>query len=188
MDMNKMAEKLSVQKRRVYDMTCVLEGISALTRIRTNVMKWDPPSDMVKHVEDCDKNKESDSYDDDDDDVVGEPAICRSRKEDKQVEDLQKEISRLQEKEKQLDSSIRSEMKKIQELTKRPESFITTDDVLRTRSEKVVVILSVPAGTDLRVPDPYLLMVPMFQLELTTFSGFINVRTLRNNPSAKKRE
>jgi len=168
-------------------MTCVLEGISALTRIRTNVMKWDPPSDMVKHVEDCDKNKESDSYDDDDD-VVGEPAICRSRKEDKQVEDLQKEISRLQEKEKQLDSSIRSEMKKIQELTKRPESFITTDDVLRTRSEKVVVILSVPAGTDLRVPDPYLLMVPMFQLELTTFSGFINVRTLRNNPSVKKRE
>lgn len=185
MDLNKMAEKLSVQKRRVYDMTCVLEGIGVLTKVQKNVVKWNPPSEMMIKKESDDDDKESNG-----EEIVGEPEVSRSRREEdhasdggrKKTEELEREIMILTEREKQLDALIRAEAIKLQDLVKNPACYLTVGEVLRTRGERVIVTVKAPPGTELRVPDPYLMAIPLFQLEFKSGTGSITVSTLRNTP------
>ena len=40
MDLNEAAVKLEVQKRRIYDITNVLEGIDLITKTVKNKVKW----------------------------------------------------------------------------------------------------------------------------------------------------
>ncbi len=39
-DLNKVAEELKVQKRRIYDITNVLEGIGLIEKTVKNVIRW----------------------------------------------------------------------------------------------------------------------------------------------------
>jgi len=39
-DLNEAAERLAVQKRRIYDITNILEGIGLVEKIARNLIKW----------------------------------------------------------------------------------------------------------------------------------------------------
>lgn len=39
-DLNKTVDKLGVQKRRIYDITNVLEGVGYIEKIQKNTIKW----------------------------------------------------------------------------------------------------------------------------------------------------
>ena len=46
-DLNKVAQYLDVQKRRIYDITNVLEGIGFVEKVQKNIIKWvGEPEDM----------------------------------------------------------------------------------------------------------------------------------------------
>ena len=40
MILNKAVEELKVQKRRIYDITNVLEGINYVEKLQKNIIKW----------------------------------------------------------------------------------------------------------------------------------------------------
>ncbi|KAF9992692.1 Transcription factor e2f2, partial [Modicella reniformis] len=40
LDLNKTADKLNVQKRRIYDITNVLEGIELIEKFKKNNVRW----------------------------------------------------------------------------------------------------------------------------------------------------
>lgn len=40
LDLNKTADKLKVQKRRIYDITNVLEGIDLIEKFKKNNVRW----------------------------------------------------------------------------------------------------------------------------------------------------
>ena len=42
-DLNVAADKLQVQKRRIYDITNVLEGIGLIKKVSKNNIRWDGP-------------------------------------------------------------------------------------------------------------------------------------------------
>ena len=50
LDLNKAMIVLNVQKRRIYDITNVLEGINLIKRYKKNHVRWiaTPPTDIVK--------------------------------------------------------------------------------------------------------------------------------------------
>lgn len=50
LDLNKAMIILNVQKRRIYDITNVLEGINLIERYKKNHVRWiaTPPSEIVK--------------------------------------------------------------------------------------------------------------------------------------------
>lgn len=54
LDLNKAMGELSVQKRRIYDITNVLEGINLIVRYKKNHVKWiatDPEELVRKRIE-----------------------------------------------------------------------------------------------------------------------------------------
>lgn len=52
MDLNEAVNKLNVQKRRIYDITNVLEGIGLIVKYKKNKIKWNgqdsPPKNSAK--------------------------------------------------------------------------------------------------------------------------------------------
>ena len=158
--MNNVAEVLRVPKRRVYDITCVLEGIGLLTKVQKNVVKWAPPPEMIRR-----------------DVVVGEPAV---RGSDESQVSLEDEIKSLAETERQLDQAIQTETTALHTLLKNPAAFIHMRDVFAIHNENVMLAIHPPPGTELRVPDPYLSPIPTFQLEMNNSFGPVQIRVLRN--------
>jgi len=165
--LNNVAEVLRVPKRRVYDITCVLEGIGLLTKVQKNVVKWSPPPEMIRRQPPRERE------------VVCEPAVHRKEIDDTQVS-LEGEIKSLAEAERQLDQAIRSETTALHDLLKNPAAFLHVRDVFTLHNENVVLAIHPPPGTELRVPDPYLSAIPTFQLEMNNAFGPVHVRVLRN--------
>lgn len=185
-DLNTMAEKLCVQKRRVYDMTCVLEGIGLLVKKQKNVVTWMPPGELLEQK--LPKEEEEDR-------VVGEPAVNRTGSEDggsehesDEIEEekaaLQRDVAELAEQEKQLSQTIKVLCRNLQAIVKKDGAWMRADTLLRLFHENLVLVIHAPPGTELRVPDPFLTPTPKFQLKLSSNTGAIRIRVLRNNSAS----
>ncbi len=48
-DLNKAADELKVQKRRIYDITNVLEGIGLIEKTVKNVIRWKGTQSLLEH-------------------------------------------------------------------------------------------------------------------------------------------
>lgn len=194
-DLNTMAEKLCVQKRRVYDMTCVLEGIGLLVKIQKNVVKWMPPPEL-EHAQEPAAASQDDAvvgepavkHDDDDDDDADEDGGEESRQQKKEqeikAEQLRQEVILLAKAEKQYDALIRSESERLQKLAQDRWAGVSLHDLYLTNDEPTLLVVQAPPGTELRVPDPYLPSAARkFELRMTSTTGRIVVRVLRRAPS-----
>ena len=52
LDLNGAVEKLAVQKRRIYDITNVLEGIGLICKVSKNNIRWDGPGSARRSARD----------------------------------------------------------------------------------------------------------------------------------------
>nr|GEV36624.1 transcription factor E2FA-like isoform X2 [Tanacetum cinerariifolium] len=130
LDLNNAAETLDVQKRRIYDITNVLEGIGLVEKTLKNRIRW-------KGV---DASKPEELKDD--------------------VNLLQAEVQRLTMEESRLDERIREMQERMRDMSeddnKQKWLFVTEDDI-KTRpcfQNETLIAIKAPHGTTLEVPDP----------------------------------
>ncbi|KAI3443336.1 hypothetical protein Pfo_000001 [Paulownia fortunei] len=130
LDLNKAADTLQVQKRRIYDITNVLEGIGLIEKKLKNRIHWkglDP---------------------------------SRPGEVDKDATLLQAELENLSMEERSLDERIRQMQEKLRDLSEDDNNqkwlFVTEDDIknLPCLQNETLIAIKAPHGTTLEVPDP----------------------------------
>lgn len=129
-DLNNAAETLEVQKRRIYDITNVLEGIGLIEKKLKNNIRW-------KGIDDSRPGEVSDD-----------------------MSILQGDIEALTLQEHSLDGQISEMRDKLRELTEDENNqkwlYVTEDDIksLPCFQNQTLIAIKAPHGTTLEVPDP----------------------------------
>ncbi|KAF9624510.1 hypothetical protein IFM89_011623 [Coptis chinensis] len=130
LDLNEAAETLVVQKRRIYDITNVLEGIGLIEKKLKNRIRW----------------KGSDAS--------GPGEV------DHNATILQTEVENLSLEEQRLDDQIREMHERLRDLSEDENSqkwlFVTEEDIksLPCFQNETLIAIKAPHGTTLEVPDP----------------------------------
>lgn len=126
-DLNQAAEQLSVQKRRIYDITNVLEGIGLIEKKSKNNIQWKGNGQNA---------------------VPSETSQLRA-----EVEQLCQEELILDEKVKAAQLAIKHLTEDVNSLRY---AYVTYKDVLQLPSlqDKSLIAIKAPSGTELKVPDP----------------------------------
>ncbi|CAH1773743.1 unnamed protein product [Owenia fusiformis] len=135
LDLNKAAEYLDVQKRRIYDITNVLEGINLIVKKSKNNIQWKGGSSVTP---------------------LGTQSVGVSA----QHVDLHSDIADLEAKENKVDELIRNCSLQLKMLTEDEENakaaYVTYTDIrgIQSFEEQTVVAIKAPPETKLEVPDP----------------------------------
>ncbi|CAK9180584.1 unnamed protein product [Ilex paraguariensis] len=130
LDLNKAADTLEVQKRRIYDITNVLEGIGLIEKTLKNRIRW-------KGLD-----------------------ASRPGEVDHDATILQAEVENLSIKEQRLDERIREMQEKLRDLSEDENNqrwlFVTEEDIkgLPCFQNETLIAVKAPHGTTLEVPDP----------------------------------
>lgn len=124
-------QELNVQKRRIYDITNVLEGIGLIQKTHKNKIQWVGSTDTSEGS------------------FISESAA------------LNRELETLQQDEKSLDLWISQMQESMNQLTKDPMyakfAFITFDDIRKVGAEEgseSLLAIRAPPGATLEAPDP----------------------------------
>uniref|UniRef100_A0A8C2UMM3 E2F transcription factor 3 n=1 Tax=Chinchilla lanigera TaxID=34839 RepID=A0A8C2UMM3_CHILA len=149
LDLNKAAEVLKVQKRRIYDITNVLEGIHLIKKKSKNNVQWMG----------CSLSEDG-----------GMLAQCQG---------LSKEVTELSQEEKKLDELIQSCTLDLKLLTedsenqRYPLSYVTYQDIRKISGlkDQTVIVVKAPPETRLEVPDS----IESLQIHLASTQGPIEV-------------
>ncbi|KAM9095910.1 transcription factor E2F3 isoform 2-T2 [Sarcophilus harrisii] len=147
LDLNKAAEVLKVQKRRIYDITNVLEGIHLIKKKSKNNVQWMG----------CSLSDDG-----------GMLAQCQG---------LSKEVTELSQEEKKLDELIQSCTLDLKLLTEDAENqklaYVTYQDIRKISGlkDQTVIVVKAPPETRLEVPDP----LESLQIHLSSNQGPIEV-------------
>jgi hypothetical protein len=132
LDLNAAAEKLAVQKRRIYDITNVLEGIGLIEKKSKNNIQWKGAGMAVTPVQD--------NLD--------------------EIRQLHENIANLEVQEKQIDDQIERLKDTIDKMVSNEDyqkhNYVTYRDILSipTLKDRTVLAIRAPSGTMLTVPDP----------------------------------
>ncbi|KAL1544046.1 transcription factor E2FB-like [Salvia divinorum] len=130
LDLNKAADTLEVQKRRIYDITNVLEGIGLIEKNLKNRIQW-------KGLD-----------------------VARPGEADESAPALQEELENLNHEECRLDDRIREMQEKLMALSEDEGNerwlFVTEEDIksLPCFQNETLIAIKAPHGTTLEVPDP----------------------------------
>lgn len=130
LDLKVAADSLAVrQKRRIYDITNVLEGVGLIEKKTKNIIQW-----------------------------RGENMSSQSPEVQEQVEVLKAQIAELEAQEKELDSQKVWLEQSIKHMTDDPISssfkFVTHEDICGAFSGETLLAVIAPSGTELEVPLP----------------------------------
>ncbi|CAO2841067.1 unnamed protein product [Amaranthus hypochondriacus] len=130
LDLNKAADTLDVQKRRIYDITNVLEGIGLIEKKLKNRIQW-------KGLD-----------------------VSRPGDVDESVTSLQADVENLSMEERRLDEQIREMQERLREISEDENNqkwlFVTEEDIkgLPCFQNETLIAIKAPHGTTLEVPDP----------------------------------
>ncbi|EEF52708.1 transcription factor E2FC [Ricinus communis] len=130
LDLNRTADVLEVQKRRIYDITNVLEGIELIEKTSKNHIRWK-------------------GYDD-----------CGSKELEDHVTELKTEVESLHAEDHRLDESIREKQELLRALeedeNKKRYLFMTEEDItsLACYQNRTLLAIKAPQASYLEVPDP----------------------------------
>mmetsp|Transcript_6266 Transcript_6266/g.8006 ORF Transcript_6266/g.8006 Transcript_6266/m.8006 type:complete len:250 (-) Transcript_6266:243-992(-) len=150
------ADKLSVKKRRLYDVTNVLEGIGLLKRHSKNRFEWTVPT------------------------VTGKERTIEHDDESRNQSSSEELTSLLQESE-HLEQSIRDAVTTRFNLVEDPMLFLTQEDVQSVYKNATVLVIRAPNGAILEVGDPGEEIPPKYSLTIKNeneISGEIKVSRL----------
>ncbi|CAK8683310.1 unnamed protein product [Clavelina lepadiformis] len=128
LDLNQAAERLSVQKRRIYDITNVLEGIKLIEKRSKNNVQW-----VAAKTGD-------------------EPHS------ENEILEYKSDVRKLREKEEELDMLIKQRQIELERLSESnsKHSYVTYQDIRSIKSfkDQIVICIKAPQDTKLEVPDP----------------------------------
>nr|NP_001071687.1 transcription factor protein [Ciona intestinalis]BAE06391.1 transcription factor protein [Ciona intestinalis] len=129
LDLNQAADILAVQKRRIYDITNVLEGIGLIEKRSKNNVQWVAcPNTESDHSSEIEK------------------------------QETQNEVDALRNKEEELDQLIRKRQMELERLSESntEHSYVTYQDIrgIKSFKEQIVICIKAPQDTKLEVPDP----------------------------------
>ena len=133
-DLNEAVSKLKVQKRRIYDITNVLEGIGLIQKSGKNGIKWKGTLNIP-------------------DDSQSDYDIIKSRRELKVAQDQDRD----------LETRVENLQGAFNQLASNPEyvelAYVSYDDLSRLSSSeeyrgKKLVVIKAPPNTIMEVPDP----------------------------------
>ncbi|XP_027010676.1 transcription factor E2F3 [Tachysurus fulvidraco] len=146
-DLNQAAEALNVQKRRLYDITNVLEGVHLIKKKSKNNIQWMG----------CNLSE------------VGGVLTHKQT--------LSSEVAQLVQEERRLDDLIQRCMHEVKQMTESSQSqklaYVTYQDLRQNTSlkDQTVIVVRAPSETKLEVPDPQ----EGLQVHLTSTKGPIDV-------------
>ncbi|KAG8470831.1 hypothetical protein KFE25_009252 [Diacronema lutheri] len=156
LDLNLAATALNVQKRRIYDITNVLEGIGLIEKKSKNNIQWNSKG----------------------------MGLATSSEMKSELDNLKQKIGQLHGQEMMLDEYILLMQNTLRELSEDEESaqhaYCSHDDVrnLPCMQGETLIAIKAPSGTTLEVPDPDEGMVPpnrRYQIFLKSNCGPIDV-------------
>ncbi|XP_052186439.1 transcription factor E2FB isoform X2 [Diospyros lotus] len=130
LDLNRAADTLEVQKRRIYDITNVLEGIGLIEKKLKNRIQW-------KGLD-----------------------ASRPGEVDENASTIQAEVEDLSIEERKYDEQIREMQERLREMSENENNqkwlFVTEDDIksLPCFQSETLIAIKAPHGTTLEVPDP----------------------------------
>lgn len=169
LDLNRAASELGVQKRRIYDITNVLEGIGLIQKEGKNQVSWnnDPAVDLSRASDLVGKDTEGSTT-----------PIQRGSSKSARLDDLQKNVDRLTEEERNIDHYIdfltqnaarfsednvklERDMNRLSYLPEdiveaKPYMYVRYSDItgLPMYNNDTIIGVRAPIGTNLEVPDP----------------------------------
>eukprot|EP00467_Chlorarachnion_reptans_P006243 CAMPEP_0114524220 /NCGR_PEP_ID=MMETSP0109-20121206/21729_1 /TAXON_ID=29199 /ORGANISM="Chlorarachnion reptans, Strain CCCM449" /LENGTH=272 /DNA_ID=CAMNT_0001705629 /DNA_START=74 /DNA_END=892 /DNA_ORIENTATION=+ len=129
LDLNEAAEKLEVQKRRIYDITNVLEGIGLIEKKSKNRIYWKAEG------------------------------ICQNDQHGREIIALQQELEEAQREEKNIDRLREDIKKRLNHLGTDEENqklaFVTHEDIknLEAFQDSTLITIKAPSGTTLEVSE-----------------------------------
>eukprot|EP00261_Vitis_vinifera_P030801 XP_019072044.1 PREDICTED: transcription factor E2FC isoform X1 [Vitis vinifera] len=135
LDLNRTADVLEVQKRRIYDITNVLEGIGLIEKTSKNHISWNGPSDR--------------GFD-----------MSGPQKMDNEVTRLKAEVERLYAEECRLDDCIREKQELLRAIAGdencQKHLFLTEEDIttLPCFQNQTLIAIKAPQASSVEVPDP----------------------------------
>eukprot|EP00817_Percolomonadidae_sp_ATCC50343_P001673 CAMPEP_0117428698 /NCGR_PEP_ID=MMETSP0758-20121206/8339_1 /TAXON_ID=63605 /ORGANISM="Percolomonas cosmopolitus, Strain AE-1 (ATCC 50343)" /LENGTH=281 /DNA_ID=CAMNT_0005215181 /DNA_START=277 /DNA_END=1119 /DNA_ORIENTATION=+ len=129
LDLNEAAKLLSVQKRRIYDITNVLEGIELIEKKGKNNIKWRGSGIAV---------------------------TSSNSEESQEISQIKGELETLQRQNDQLDMEIAQAQRKTNLPEDKGPAFVCYDDIINipTLQDRTIIAVRAPPGTMLTVPDP----------------------------------
>lgn len=166
LNLNTASTMLNVQKRRIYDITNVLEGVGLLNKTSKNNIKWNGGS-----LESCLDNSNVNSL------SLANGSKLGSKN------DLERENALLDEKEKALDDAIKkltNELQKASEDSRNRQFLhVTYKDMrcIKEFSDQTVIAIKAPLETKLEVSDPSEVNLQAVALELLA-NGFLAARLI----------
>jgi len=164
LDLKQAADTLAVrQKRRIYDITNVLEGIGLIEKRSKNSIQW-----------------------------LGAGPGCNSREVTDKLLGLKEELVELENKEMELDQHFswakQSIFNIMDDQFNKSVSYVKHDDFLNAFSDKTILILQGPAGTQLEVLNPSDRQQSddkrKYQIHLKSKNGQINVLFVNTDVNA----
>lgn len=168
LDLNNATEKLNVPKRRLYDITNVLEGIGLIKKENKNYVSWvqlSPQRPIMVGIDDKQEKikKEIEAH------------KCKCKQLDNYIEILSKRVRDYTDSESTETNAAEKNISK--------KLFVTKQDIssLQNYANDTVIAIRAPSGTSLEVPNPDEGMRPgmrRFQIFLTSpaeNSGQVNV-------------
>ncbi|KAG7361482.1 E2F/DP family winged-helix DNA-binding domain containing protein [Nitzschia inconspicua] len=178
LDLNRAASELGVQKRRIYDITNVLEGIGLLVKRGKNHVSWNenPPETAAQAVAEG-IISERGKADSDSDGIPSPPKLKPNKapKNSAEYEEMRKKLEKLKEEERQVDKYLcylkeqaavysgrqppsRDQLGHLPPgVVNVPEHmYVTFEDITNMPSYKSETVIGIraPTGTSLEVPDP----------------------------------
>jgi len=165
LDLNVAASELGVQKRRIYDITNVLEGINLIEKQSKNQVSWNlnPPKTFLLDAEESEGSSDSDG-------IGSPPKITKTAAvgSSPTADTLRLDIERLRREERELDGfleylNIQARNYAAPQAGGRPPAenvsrymYVNFSDVtsLPMYSSDTVIGIRAPSGTSLEVPDP----------------------------------
>jgi hypothetical protein len=189
LDLNIAASELGVQKRRIYDITNVLEGIKLVQKQSKNQVSWtkNPPKTFLSDKEDSESSS--------DDDIDSPPKLTKTAAVESSAaaaESIRRDIEMFRTQERQLDSYLEymTEQAKTFAAPQVPPGhiyrppienasrfmYVRFSDItsIPMYSSDTVIAIRAPSGTSLEVPDPDQGMTPgirRFEIYLTSNRG-----------------
>ncbi|XP_027038715.1 transcription factor E2F4-like [Pocillopora damicornis] len=164
LDLKVAADTLAVrQKRRIYDITNVLEGIGLIEKKSKNSIQW-----------------------------KGAGPGCNTREISDKLVNLKGELEKLEDKERELDEQRLWVQQSLKNVSEDPENeqlaYVTYEDVCRSFKGDTLLVVQAPSGTQLEVPIPD--TTPSshhprkFQIHLKSQTGPIHVLLVNKDAAA----
>jgi len=145
-DLNDAAKILSVQKRRIYDITNVLEGIGLIEKTVKNKIRWKGTQHMLNH-------SVSQS---------GSAGGAVNMEDEQEVQQMEEEIEMLRKEEERIDYWRTQIFEDLHAMAKDPVyseyAYLNFDDIKHLQSNEAgkaetLIAIKAPMGTKIEIPD-----------------------------------